>query len=43
MNPHLLEALYHHLGRPAWYWPAIMALLFVLIVLGTSIAPEVQP
>lgn len=29
MNAHLLETLYHRLGRPAWFWPAVLTVLFV--------------
>ncbi len=41
-SPYLLERLYHHLGAPGWYWPTVLALLLVLIVLGSSVAPEVE-
>lgn len=40
MNPHLLQELDDRLGNPAWFWPVVMTLLFVLIVLGSSISPE---
>lgn len=40
MSPHALEALYVRLGQPAWFWPAVFALLLSLFVLGGSIAPE---
>lgn len=43
MNPNYLEDLYARLGRPAWFWPLVMFLIFVLIVLGSLIAgPEFQ-
>lgn len=29
MNAHLLEALHHRLGRPAWFWPLVLTVLFV--------------
>lgn len=38
MNPFLLERLYVRLGRPAWFWPAVAALLLVLWIVGSSIA-----
>jgi hypothetical protein len=39
MSPYLLENLYHRLGRPRWFWPAVMAVIFGLWVLGSSISP----
>ena len=39
MSPHLLERLAARLGNPPWFWPAVMALLFALIVLGSSVSP----
>lgn len=39
MNPYLLENLYDRLGQPRWFWPAVLALLLVLIVAGSSVAP----
>lgn len=42
MNPHALENLYIALGRPAWFWPAVLTLLFALMVLGSSISPELE-
>lgn len=32
-NPHALEALYHRLGCPAWFWPAVLSLIFVVLPL----------
>lgn len=40
MSPYLLERLYFRLGQPAWFWPAVMVLLLVLIVVGSSCSPE---
>lgn len=37
MSPHLLEDLYQRLGRPAYFWPAVFAILFGLILVGSSI------
>ncbi len=41
-SPYLLERLYHRLGSPGWYWPTVLVLLLVLIVLGSSVAPEAE-
>lgn len=40
MNPYLLQALDDYLGNPPWFWPAVLTLLFLLMVLGSSISPE---
>lgn len=40
-SPYALENLYTRLGRPAWYWPAVFALLFALLVLGSSVVGPV--
>lgn len=40
MSPYLLENLYVRLGRPAWFWPAVMVLLLVLWIVGSSVSPE---
>lgn len=37
MSPYLLERLYVRLGEPRWFWPAVLTLIFVLWVLGSSI------
>lgn len=29
MSPHALEALYHRMGQPAWFWPAVVGFLLV--------------
>jgi len=29
MNPHLLEAQHRRLGSPAWFWPVVLAVLFI--------------
>lgn len=42
MSPYLLENLYEHLGRPRWFWPVVMAALLVLIVIGSSVSPELE-
>ena len=34
MTPYMLEALYHRLGQPAWFWPLVMAVLIALMCLG---------
>lgn len=38
MSPHLLEDLYVRLGRPRWFWPAVFAVLLLLLVLGSSVS-----
>jgi hypothetical protein len=41
INPHALETLYEHLGRPAWFWPAVFIALFLLIgIAGGLEAPQ---
>lgn len=42
MSPYLLENLHDRLGQPAWFWPCVLCLLFVLIVLGSSVSPEFE-
>lgn len=42
MSPYLLENLYCRWGRPAWFWPCVLGLLFVLIVVGSSVSPEFE-
>lgn len=42
MSPYLMENLYDRLGRPAWFWPSVMAALLVLIVIGSSVSPEFE-
>lgn len=32
-----LERLYARLGYPRWYWPAVLVLIFVLWILGSSV------
>lgn len=39
-SPFLFERLYNRLGRPAWYWPSVMACVFVLYVIGSSVATD---
>lgn len=40
MSPHALENLYVSLGRPAWFWPVVMAMLLALLLLGSSFSPS---
>ena len=40
MSPYLLENLYVRLGQPFWFWPAVMVLLLLLIIVGSSCSPE---
>ena len=40
MSPYLLERLYVRLGSPRWFWPAVLTCIFLLWVLGSSIAPS---
>ena len=42
MNAHLFQELDNRLGNPRWFWPAVLTVLFVLIVAGSSVC-EVQP
>lgn len=39
MSPYFLENLYQSLGRPVWFWPAVMAV--ILVLWGLSADPEV--
>ena len=43
MSPYLLEDLYVRLGRPSWFWPAIMVLMLVLWILGSAVSPKEFP
>ena len=44
MTPYALENLYHHLGKPKWYWHGVFATLFALLVIGSSVSPlDLQP
>ena len=36
MNPYLLEDLFQRLGEPWWFWPAVLALILLLIGLGSN-------
>lgn len=27
----ILERLYDHLGQPSWFWPAVIATVFVVL------------
>jgi hypothetical protein len=37
MNAYLLENLFHRLGKPFWFWPAVMvALLCLMMVVGND-------
>lgn len=40
MSPYLLEDLYVRFGRPVWYWPAVLVLLLILWIAGSSASPE---
>lgn len=40
MSPYMLERLYFRLGQPAWFWPSVLSLLFVLTIVGSSCSPE---
>lgn len=33
MSPHLLEELADRLGQPAWFWPLVLTVLFVVLPL----------
>lgn len=41
MNPYRLELLYIRLGRPLWFWPLVMIVLFVLLPLAVSFVENV--
>lgn len=41
MNPNPLESLYIELGRPAWFWPVVMFILFVFLPLAASYVENV--
>jgi hypothetical protein len=41
MNPHALEALYHRMGRPAYFWPCVMFVLFIVLPLLASAVENV--
>ena len=43
MSPYLLEDLYVRLGRPSWFWPAIMVLMLVLWILGSAVSSKEFP
>jgi hypothetical protein len=36
VNPYALEALYERLGRPAWFWPCVFGVLFLLFIVGSG-------
>ena len=36
MNPYYLEALYHRMGQPKYFWPAVMFTIFVALPLLAS-------
>ncbi len=42
MSPYLLERLYYRLGQPVWFWPSVLTLIFVLFVVGSSVAPDME-
>lgn len=35
-NETILERLHNDLGRPAWFWPAVLLVLFVVLPLAAS-------
>lgn len=41
MNPYRLELLYNRLGRPLWFWPVVMLVLFVVLPLAASFVENV--
>jgi uncharacterized membrane protein len=34
MNAYLLENLFHRLGKPFWFWPAVMVAILALMMVG---------
>jgi hypothetical protein len=36
MSPHALENLFIRLGSPAWFWPLVMFILFIVLPLLAS-------
>jgi len=44
MNAHALESLYHRLGQPSWFWPAVMFVIFIALpCLASAIDGALQP
>lgn len=39
-SPYLLENLYVRLGRPSWFWPAVMVMILVIWIGASSILSE---
>jgi len=39
-SPFLFDRLYIKLGRPAWFWPSVMACVFFLYIVGSSVATD---
>ena len=37
MSPYFLESLYQRMGSPAWFWPVVMFVIFVVLPLLGSI------
>ena len=37
MNPHYLQDIYHRLGSPRWFWPAVLGAVVVLWIVAGSI------
>lgn len=38
---HYLETIYNDLGRPVWFWPLVMFILFIALPLVASYVENV--
>ena len=37
MTPYAVENLYHRLGKPKWFWPAVYAILAGLLAVSGEV------
>lgn len=42
MNPFFLEELYERMGRPRWFWPLVLIVIFLLFVLGSTLGSDID-
>lgn len=42
MNPHLLEHLYIAMGRPRWFWPLVLFVIFFVIPMAVSAVENME-
>lgn len=40
MSPYLFERLYNRLGKPRYFWQCVLACIFLLYVIGSSITVD---